>query len=76
MDIRRVNISVAADVATFLNNRKRKEISKFESEADILIYIHPEHEAPREHLQVDCFDAQNGEVRLLPAPPPPTRRGR
>ncbi len=75
-DIRRVNISVCPDVATYLNNRKRKEITKFEGEGGAMIYIHPEPDAPREHLQVDCFDAQNGEVRLLPAPPPPPRRGR
>jgi ribonuclease E len=75
-DIRRVNISVCPDVATYLNNRKRKEIAKFEGEGGAMIYIHPEPDAPREHLQVDCFDAQNGEVRLLPAPPPPPRRGR
>ena len=75
-EIRRVNITVNPDVATYLNNRKRKEIARFESEGDVMLYIHPEADAPREHLQVDCFDAQNGEVRLLPAPLPPPRRGR
>ncbi len=75
-DIRRVNITVNPDVATYLNNRKRKEIARFESEGNVMVYIHPEPNAPREHLQLDCFDAQNGEVRLLPAPPPPPRRGR
>ncbi len=75
-DIRRVNITVCPDVATYLTNRKRKEITRFETEGTVLISIHPEADAPREHLHVDCFDAQNGEVRLLPAPPPPPRRGR
>jgi ribonuclease E len=75
-DIRRVNITVNHDVATYLNNRKRKEIARFESEGNVMVYIHPEANAPREHLQLDCFDAQNGEVRLLPAPPPPPRRSR
>jgi ribonuclease E len=73
-DIRRVNVAVCPDVATYLNNRKRKEISKFEAESGVMIYVHPEADAAREYLQLDCFDAQNGEVRLLPAPPPPPRR--
>ena len=34
-DIRRVNISVCPDVATYLNNRKRKEIAKFEGDGGV-----------------------------------------
>ena len=39
------------------------------------IHIRPEDHVPAEHLQIDCFDANNGEIRLLPARPraaPPT----
>lgn len=75
-DIRRVNLSVAGPVASYLNNRKRREIARLESEANMSIHIRHENESPAEFLQIDCFDAQNNEVRLLPAPPPPSRRGR
>jgi ribonuclease E len=77
-EIRRANVNVCPDVATFLTNRKRHEITEIERVANLLIYIHPEEGAPREHLHIDCFDAQNNEVRLLPSPPAPPaqRRGR
>ncbi len=75
-EIRRVNVTVCPAVETYLNNRKRREISKIEAEANLLIHIRSEEDAPAEHLQIDCFDAQNIEVRILPSPPPPPRRGR
>jgi ribonuclease E len=76
-DIRRVNVSVCAAVANYLNNRKRREVARIEAESNKMIHIRHEEDAAAEHLQIECFDAQNNEVRLLPAPPPPpSRRGR
>ncbi len=69
-DIRRVHISVAPGVAAYLNNRKRKEITQIELDANMTIHIRQEEEAPAEHLQIDCFDANNNEVRLFPPPAP------
>jgi ribonuclease E len=73
-EVRRINISVSAAVAAHLNNRKRKEIARIENDANMTIHIRHEEGVPGEHLQFDCFDSQNSEVRLLPAPPPPHRR--
>ena len=75
-DIRRVNVGVCGAVATFLNNRKRPEIARLEAEANLTVHIRPEDDAPAEHLQLECFDANNSEIRLLPAPVPSHRRGR
>ena len=75
-DIRRVNVGVCGAVATFLNNRKRPEIARLEVEANLTIHIRPEDDAPAEHLQIECFDANNNEIRLLPGPAPSHRRGR
>ncbi len=75
-DVRRVNIGVNPAVAVYLNNRKRKELTRLEVEANMTIHIRHEDEAPAEHLQLDCFDAANNEIRLLPQPAPPPRRGR
>ena len=75
-EIRRVNVCVAAPVATYLNNRKRGQIARIETEANMVIHVRHEEDLPAEHLQFDCFDTANNEVRLLPAPPPPPRRGR
>src|SRR5262249_16796763 len=41
-DIRRINLCVSAPVATYLNNRKRREIARLESEAGLTIHIRHE----------------------------------
>ena len=76
-DVRRVQLSVAPSVAAYLNNRKRREITQIETDANLLVVIRHQESAPAEHLTFECFDAQNNEIRLGPAPPPaPARRGR
>jgi ribonuclease E len=75
-DVRRVHLSVAPTVATYLNNRKRRELAQIESESNLLIVLRHQEAAPAEHLSIECFDAQNTEIRLFPAPQPPPRRGR
>lgn len=75
-EIQRINICVSAPVANHLNNRKRREIGRIEDESNMTIHIRHEEGVPAEHLQFDCFDAAGNEVRLLPSPPPPPRRGR
>jgi ribonuclease E len=74
-EIRRIGISVSPSVASYLNNRKRKEIARIEDECSMTIQIgFPDH-APAEHLQLECFDANGNEVRLLPLPAPSHKRG-
>ncbi len=68
-DIRRVNISVSTPVATYLNNRKRAELTRLEGEFHMTIHIRPEDNVPAEHLQVECFDGNNGEIRIFTPPP-------
>ncbi len=75
-DIRRVNVSVSTPVATHLNNRKRRDIARLETEFNLTVHIRPEDGVPAEHLQIDCFDGNNSEVRLLPAPPSPSQQRR
>ena len=75
-EVRRINVSVNPAVATYITNRKRKELARIEVEANLTIHIRHEDDAPAEHLQFDCFDANNNEIRVLPQPAPPPRRGR
>ena len=75
-DVRRVNVGVCLAVANYLNNRKRVELTRFEVEANMAILIRHEEDAPPEHLQIECFDANNNEIRLLPQPALAPRRGR
>jgi ribonuclease E len=70
-DIRRVHVGVSVGVAAHMNNRKRKEIAQIEQDANMTIHIRHELESPAEYLQIDCFDANNNEVRLFPQPEPP-----
>jgi ribonuclease E len=73
-DVRRVNVSVSLPVATYLNNRKRRDIARLETEYNMTIHIRPEENVPAEHLQIDCFDGNNSEIRLLPSPQTGGRR--
>ena len=69
-EIRRIAISVNPNVATYLGNRKRKEITRFETECNMTIQIGFEENAPAERFKIECFDANGNEVRLFPARPP------
>ncbi len=75
-EVRRINVSVCPAVATYITNRKRRELARIEADANLTIHIRHEDDAPAEHLQFDCFDANNNEIRVLPQPAPPPRRGR
>ena len=73
-DIRRINVAVGIPVATYLNNRKRKDIARLEVDFDLTIHVRAEENVPAEHLQIECFDGNNGEIRLFPNPQPDKRR--
>ncbi len=73
-DIRRINITVSPGVATYLNNRKRKEVARIESESGMSIQINFKENVPAEFLQIDCYDANSSEVRLFPLPAPGSKR--
>src|SRR5262249_29823127 len=72
-DIRRVNVTVSSPVATYLNNRKRRDIARLEHEANMTIQIRIDSDSAAEHLQLECYDGNNGEIRLFP-PAAPSHR--
>jgi ribonuclease E len=73
-EIRRIAISVNSSVATYLGNRKRKEVARIESECNMSIQIGFQENAPAEYLKIECYDANGNEVRLHPNPPAAPRR--
>jgi ribonuclease E len=73
-EIRRIAISVNSSVATYLGNRKRKEVARIESECNMAIQIGFQENAPAEYLKIECYDANGNEVRLHPNPPAAPRR--
>src|SRR5689334_7211620 len=48
-EIRRIEIAVHGDVATYLNNRKRREIARMEQDCSMTIQIGAADDAPAEH---------------------------
>ncbi len=65
-DIDRVRVTVAEEVAEYLNNRKRVELATIEQEGTVEIIIRGKPELWPEHLEIDCFDAQNRPINFLP----------
>ncbi|QDV35825.1 Rne/Rng family ribonuclease [Tautonia plasticadhaerens] len=70
--IRHIRVDVSAEVATFLNNRKREEIAVLEANSSVSVHVCPSEGATREHLVVQIVDSHGNEVPFLPAPSPPS----
>ena len=62
--VARVSVTVHQDVATYLNNRKRRELSRLEDDGRVTVQIVGVESAPPEHLLVECQDATGREVRV------------
>ncbi len=68
-EVARINVRVRSDVAAYLNNRKRGDIVQLEQENQLNIHVRAEVECPADFIQIDCFDANNAEIRVLPSSP-------
>ena len=63
-NVARVLITVAEEVADYLNNRKRIELARLEQEGQMTVQIMSvEHVAP-EHLIIECRDNDGREVKF------------
>ncbi|MEN6406265.1 MAG: Rne/Rng family ribonuclease [Thermoguttaceae bacterium] len=62
--IRRVTISVAEDVADYLNNRKRMELARLEQEGQMAVQVIGVEEVAPEYLLIECRDAEQREVKF------------
>jgi ribonuclease E len=63
-DIVRVSVTVAEEVASYLNNRKRRELARLEDEGSMTVQILEAKGVSPEHLVVRCRDAEGREVRF------------
>ena len=59
-----VSVSVCDEVATYLNNRKRRELARLEDENNITVQILSREHAWPEHLEIHCEDAGGREVKF------------
>jgi ribonuclease E len=60
----RVTVRVNDEVASYLNNRKRKEITRLEDETGIIVQILGSESHFPEHLELEVRDTDGREVRL------------
>ena len=63
-NIARVTVRVADEVASYLNNRKRKKIAQLEEEGGMHIQILGGEGLYPEHLEIDCRDADSRPIDL------------
>lgn len=67
--VARVTLTVADEVATYLNNKKRRDLARLEEEHNVLIQVLGlEHGSP-EHMTLELHDAQGRELKpVYPRP--------
>ncbi|MBL9123135.1 MAG: Rne/Rng family ribonuclease [Planctomycetaceae bacterium] len=64
-DVRKVMVTVADEVATYLNNRKRRELARLEDENRIVLQVFGKEGVSPEHLAIDTEDI-NGRISRYP----------
>ena len=62
--IARVTVRVNDEVATYLNNKKRREITQLEDAAGMLVQILGSEGHFPEHLELECRDTDDREITL------------
>ncbi len=63
-ELAKVSVTVADDVATYLNNKKRRELSRLEDENKISVQIFGQEDVSPEHLVMECQDSQGRELKI------------
>jgi ribonuclease E len=63
-DLARLNITVHDEVATWINNRKRREITQFEDQTHIQLHVDGKDGVSPEHLVFEAWDSTGRSVRF------------
>ncbi|TWT85499.1 Ribonuclease E [Posidoniimonas polymericola] len=63
-DVARISVTVEEEVATYLNNRKRRELARIEDEGEVEILIQGREGLGAEHLEIECTDDAGHDVRF------------
>jgi ribonuclease E len=61
--VAKIAVTVEEDVASYLNNKKRRELAKIEDENNVQILVLGGEGLSPEYLKIDCQDAAGREVR-------------
>jgi ribonuclease E len=70
----KVTVRVNDEVASYLNNRKRREITRLEEEGNLDVQILGSEGLYPEHLKLECTDEDGREVHLPTNAPPPQQQ--
>ncbi len=62
--VSRITVTVAEEVAHYVNNRKRRELAKLEDEAQVVVQVFSREGVAPEHLAIQCIDANGREVKF------------
>jgi len=63
-DIARVTVTVAEDVAEFVNNRKRRDLTQLEDQGKMVVQVVGAKGVSPEHLLIECSDSEGRPVRF------------
>ena len=61
---RRVTVTVAEDVAEFVNNRKRRELTQLEDQGKMVVQVVGAKGVSPEHLLIECSDSDGRPVKF------------
>ncbi len=63
-DIARLNVTVHDEVATWINNRKRREIAQFEDTVHMQLHVVGKESVSPEHMMFEAWDSNSRSVRF------------
>jgi ribonuclease E len=63
-NVARVAVTVEEEVASYINNRKRRELTKLEDEHNVQVLVLSREDLSPEFLKFECEDASGREVRV------------
>ncbi|MAT72981.1 MAG: ribonuclease E [Planctomycetaceae bacterium] len=62
--VARIAITVEEEVASYINNRKRRELTRLEDEHDVQVLVVSREDVSPEFLKMECEDAAGREVKV------------
>jgi len=62
--IAKISVTVAEEVANYLNNRKRRELARLEDTAGLVVQVFSQEGVAPEHLILQCLDANGREMKV------------
>ena len=57
-------MTVEEEVASYINNRKRRELTRLEDEHEVQVMVLSREDLTPEYLKIECEDAAGREVRV------------